>query len=69
MQYLLLELGDLSQEDPIPVVDHLVHHPVPVIYHLSVQNLISKTVLGVLHQKLSPLVHVQTHQRQRCRSA
>ena len=69
MQYLLLELGALSQEDPVPVIDYLIHHSVPVICHLSIQNLTSKMVLGVLYQQLSPSVRVQTHQGQRCRSA
>ena len=69
VQYLLLELGALSQEDPVPVIDHLVHHSVPVICHLSIQNLIGKMVLGVLYQQLSPPVCVQTHQGQHCRSA
>ena len=58
MQYILLELGALSQEDPVPQVDHLIHHIVPVICNLSVQHLTGKTVLGVLYQKLSPLVRI-----------
>ena len=48
-KYLFLELRYLNQEDPVPVVDDLIDHPVPVIRHLPIQNLTCKSILRVLY--------------------
>ena len=38
-RYLLLELRTPSQEDPVPEVNNLIHHPVPIIYWVTTARL------------------------------